>query len=152
VSSDGKQLGIMPMREGLRLAFERESDLVEVAPGANPPVCRIMDYGKYKYEQSKREKKARKKQKTINVKELRMSPKIEEHDFDVKTRAARRFLEDGDKVKVSIRFRGREIVHADLARDKLNDMAQQLKDVGKVEKNPTMEGRSLIMYLGPISE
>jgi len=118
VDVNGDQLGIMSARDALNVAGDRGLDLVEVAPNAKPPVCRIMDYGKHRYEQSKREKAARRKQKVINVKEVRMSPKIADHDFQVKSRAAEKFLQAGDKVKVSIRFRGREIVHSDLARAK----------------------------------
>lgn len=142
----------MPLREGLRLAAERDLDLVEVAPNAKPPVCRLMDYGKFKYEQAKREKEARKRQHTVNVKEVRMSSKIDDHDFQVKARAAERFLKAGDKVKVSIRFRGREIVHQDLAREKLKQLADQLSELGVVERRPTMEGRTMTMMLGPLKQ
>ena len=139
----------MHIREAVRVAADRDLDLVEVAPTARPPVCRIMDYGKYKYEQSKREREARKKQRVIDVKEVRMTPKIEEHDFDVKTKNAERFLRDGDKVKVTVRFRGREIVHSDLARKLLMEMAENLADVGFVERPPRVEGRHMIMFLAP---
>jgi len=149
IDANGEQIGIMSVRDALRLATERQLDLVEVAPNANPPVCRIMDYGKHKYEQSKREKLARKKQKVITIKEVRMSPKIDEHDFDVKVRAAERFLKAGDKVKVSVRFRGREIVHADLAKAKLTQLAELLKDIGTVERLPKLEGRQMIAVLAP---
>ncbi|NLM69491.1 MAG: translation initiation factor IF-3 [Firmicutes bacterium] len=149
VDEQGQQLGIMPLREGIRIAQERGLDLVEVAPNAKPVVCRIMDYGKHKYEQSKRDKAARKKQKVINVKEVRMSPKIDEHDFNVKTRSAEKFLKAGDKVKVTIRFRGREIVHTALAKEKLEEMAGKLKEFGVVERVPKLEGRNMIMVLVP---
>ncbi|HEY8496205.1 MAG TPA: translation initiation factor IF-3 [Limnochordales bacterium] len=149
ISPEGEQLGIMPIREALLLAQERNLDLVEVAPNAQPPVCRIMDYGKFRYEQSKRERDVRKKQKAITVKELRMTPKIDTHDFQIKLRNAERFLRDGDKVKVTVRFRGREIVHADLARDKLVDLANQLQGVSLVERPPRLEGRQMIMILAP---
>ena len=139
----------MDVREALRIAGERELDLVEVAPNAKPPVCRIMDFGKHKYEQAKRDKEAKKKQKTITIKEVRMSPKIDEHDFAVKHKNADKFLKAGDKVKVSVRFRGREIVHADLARTKLNDLAQRVQEVGIVERPPKLEGRHMIMILAP---
>ena len=122
---------------------------MEVAPNAKPPVCRIMDYGKHRYEQSKRDKAAKKKQKVVNVKEIRMSPKIDEHDFDVKLRAAERFLKSGDKVKVSVRFRGREIVHSDLAKGKLDDLANQLEEIAVVERPPKLEGRQMIAVLAP---
>jgi len=149
ISADGEQLGIMPVREALLLAQERNLDLVEVAPNAQPPVCRIMDYGKYRYEQSKKERDVRKKQKVITVKELRMTPKIDNHDFQIKLRNAERFLRDGDKVKITVRFRGREIVHADLAREKLEDLAQQLQAVSAIERPPRLEGRQMIMILAP---
>lgn len=149
ISPDGKQLGVMPLREGLRLAAERNMDLVEVAPTARPPVCRIMDYGKYRYEQSKRDREAKKRQKVISVKEVRMSPKIDEHDFQVKARNAERFLKDGDKVKVSVRFRGREIVHAELADKRLGELAGLVRDYGVVESPPKLEGRHMIMILAP---
>ncbi len=139
----------MDVREALRIAGDRELDLVEVAPTAKPPVCRIMDFGKHKYEQSKRDKEAKKKQKIITIKEVRMSPKIDDHDLDVKYKNADKFLKAGDKVKVSVRFRGREIVHADLARTKLNELAQRVNDVGVVERQPKLEGRHMIMILGP---
>lgn len=149
VDANGDQLGIMSAREALSVAGERGLDLVEVAPNAKPPVCRIMDYGKHRYEQSKRDKAARRKQKVVTVKELRMSPKIDEHDFDVKLRAADRFLKSGDKVKLSVRFRGREIVHSDLAKTKLDDLAAQLKEIAIVERPPKLEGRQMIAVLAP---
>jgi translation initiation factor IF-3 len=149
ISSDGKQLGVMPLREGLRLAAERNMDLVEVAPTARPPVCRIMDYGKYRYEQSKRDREAKKRQKVISVKEVRMSPKIDEHDFQVKARNAERFLKDGDKVKVSVRFRGREIVHSKLADKRLGELAGRVQDYGVIESPPRLEGRHMVMILAP---
>ena len=149
VDNNGEQLGIMSVREALSIAGERGLDLVEVAPSAKPPVCRIMDYGKHRYEQSKRDKAAKKKQKIVNVKEIRMSPKIDEHDFEVKLRAADRFLKSGDKVKVSVRFRGREIVHADLAKTKLDNLAAQLQDIAIVERPPKLEGRQMIAVLAP---
>lgn len=152
VDVNGEQLGIMSPREAQRIAAERELDLVEVAPNARPPVCRIMDYGKYKYEQSKREKLAKKKQRVINVKEVRMSPKIDEHDFQVKLRSTEKFLKAGDKVKVVVRFRGREIVHADLAKEKLTDLANRVKDFGEIERVPKLEGRNMIMILLPKEE
>ena len=145
ISSDGKQLGVMPLREGLRLAAERNMDLVEVAPTARPPVCRIMDYGKYRYEQSKRDREAKKRQKVISVKEVRMSPKIDEHDFQVKARNAERFLKDGDKVKVSVRFR------VENRSFKLAD--KRLGVAGRVRimviESPRLEGRHMVMILAP---
>ncbi len=152
VDSTGEQLGIMPLSQGLKLAEERGQDLVEVAPKAAPPVCRIMDYGKYKYEQSKREREARKKQKVINIKEVRMSPKIDDHDFDVRLRNAEKFLKAGDKVKVTVRFRGREIVHADLAGKRLQEFAQRLQEIGQIERAPVLEGRNMFMILAPVKD
>ncbi|WP_082789137.1 translation initiation factor IF-3 [Desulfolucanica intricata] len=152
VDADGNQLGIMQTRDALRLAEEKQLDLVEVAPQAKPPVCRIMDYGKYKYEQSKREKEARKKQRIINVKEVKLRPNIEDHDFDVKTKNAVRFLKDGDKVKATIMFRGREIVHTEIGKQLLERMASQLKDIANVERHPKLEGKNMIMILAPKQE
>ena len=152
VDANGDQLGIMSARDALSVAGERGLDLVEVAPNAKPPVCRIMDYGKHRYEQSKRDKAAKKKQKIVNIKEIRMSPKIDEHDFGVKLRAAEKFLKSGDKVKVSVRFRGREIVHSDLAKTKLDNLATQLQDIAMVERPPKLEGRQMIAVLAPRTE
>lgn len=148
----GNQLGIMPTREALRRAQEKGLDLVNVAPDARPPVCRIMNYGRYKYEQSKREKEARKKQKIITIKEIRLRPTIDEHDYQVKLRNTKRFLTDGDKVKVSVRFRGRQVVHADNGKQLLERMAEEIKDLGSVERMPRLEGSQMIMILTPRSE
>lgn len=139
----------MPLRDALRLAEEAELDLVEVAPQSRPPVCRLMDYGRYKYEQSKRDRESRKKQKTATVKELRMSPKTDRHDIEVKVRNAERFLRDGDRVKINVRFRGREIVHSELVRDRLLEMAKALAPVGDVERPPYLEGRQMAIVLAP---
>lgn len=147
VSSDGEQLGIMLVKDALRIALEKELDLVEVAPTAKPPVCRIMDFGKYRYEQSKREREARKKQKVIEVKEIRMTPKIEDHDFQVKVKAAQKFLKDGDKVKAIIRFRGREIVHADLGKILLKQLFEGVQEFAIMEREPKIEGKNMIMIL-----
>lgn len=147
VSFDGEQLGIMSVKDALKVALDKELDLVEVAPTAKPPVCRIMDYGKYRYEQSKREREARKKQKIIEVKEIRMTPKIESHDFQVKVKAAQKFLKDGDKVKAMIRFRGREIVHADLGKALLVQLFENVRDIAIVEREPRIEGKNMIMIL-----
>lgn len=152
VTSEGEQLGIMLVRDALRLAQERDLDLVEVAPTAKPPVCRIMDYGKFRYEQSKKEREARKNQKITDVKEVRMTPKIEDHDFQVKLKAASKFLKDGDKVKAQVRFRGREIVHADLGRKLLAKLAAGLQDIAAVERDSRLEGRSMVMILAPKQE
>ena len=149
VDIDGNQLGIMPTREALKLAEEKQMDLVEIAPQAKPPVCRIMDFGKYKYEQSKREKEARKKQKIVEVKEVKMRPNIEDHDFNVKAKNAARFLNDGDKVKATMIFRGREIVHTQLGRLLLVRLAEDLKDICNVERQPKLEGKNMIMILTP---
>ena len=149
IDSDGTMMGIFSAKEAQLKANERDLDLVKIAPNANPPVCKIMDYGKYLYEQSKREKEARKKQTIIEVKEIRLSAKIEEHDFSFKAKNAIKFLEDGDKVKVSIRFRGREIAYAALGRDVMNRFAEAVKEYGKVDKPPTIEGRSMSMILVP---
>jgi len=151
VDESGKQLGVMTPSEALRLARERDLDLVEVAPKADPPVCRLIDYGKYQYEQTKRQRQARKAQKQVEIKEVRLRPKTSEHDTEVRVRQARKFLESGAKVKVRLRFRGREIQHADVARKIMEDFAVRLADVGEVEGRPNMEGRSLLMIIAPIS-
>lgn len=142
-------IGIVTAREAQLKANEKELDLVKISPNANPPVCKIMDYGKFLYEQNKREKEAKKKQTIIEVKELRLSAKIEEHDFSFKARNAMKFLEEGDKVKISIRFRGREISYAAIGREVLEKFADTVKEFGKVEKPPVMEGRTLSMILVP---
>ncbi|AEG60707.1 translation initiation factor IF-3 [Desulforamulus ruminis DSM 2154] len=152
VDADNNQLGIMPAKEALRLAEERQLDLVEVAPMAKPPVCRIMDFGKFKYEQSKREKEAKKKQRIIQVKEVKLRPRIEDHDYQVKAKNAERFLKDGDKVKVTIMFRGREIVHTQLGHKLLIRLAEDLKDLCTVERQPKLEGKNMIMILAPKNE
>jgi len=139
----------MSIRDALTLAAERRLDLVEVSPTARPPVCRLMDYGKFKYEQAKRERESSKKQKVVNIKELKMRPAIEDHDFEVKVKSARRFLAEGDKVKCTMVFRGREIVHASLAQETLKKLADAVADVGIVERVPKVEGRAMIMILAP---
>ena len=149
ITGEGEQLGILPISEALRIAQERELDLVEVAPEAVPPVCRIMDFGKFKYQQSRRAKDARKKQTIIQVKEVKMGPKTDEHDFQFKARHVRRFLEDGNKAKVTIRFRGREMAHTELGRKLLDRMSQDLSDIATVESFPKLEGRNLVMILTP---
>ncbi|PZN07910.1 MULTISPECIES: translation initiation factor IF-3 [Thermaerobacter] len=149
ISPEGEQLGIFPTHEALRMAYERNLDLVEVAPQARPPVCRIMDYGKYKYEQSKRDREARKRQRIVDVKEVKMRPRIDQHDFEVKLRNARRFLQDGNKVKATIMFRGREIVHADLGRQVLERLARAVEDIATIERRPVVEGRNMTMVLAP---
>jgi translation initiation factor IF-3 len=151
VSDTGEQLGIMQFKDAFRLATERNLDIVEVAPTAKPPVCRIMDFGKFKYEQQKRDKEAKKKQKVVTVKEVKLRPNIEDHDFNVKLKNAQRFLEDGDKVKVTIMFRGRELSHPDLGKQLLLKMAAELKDTVLVEREPKLEGKNMIMILAPKS-
>ena len=148
-SAEGEQLGIMQVRDALQMAIEQNLDLVEVAPTARPPVCRIMDYGKFKYEQQKRDKEAKKKQKIVTIKEVKLRPNIEDHDFDVKKKNALRFLEDGDKVKVTIMFRGRELSHPELGRVLLVRMAKELADIANVERDPKLEGKNMIMILNP---
>ncbi|WP_243152999.1 translation initiation factor IF-3 [Sporotomaculum syntrophicum] len=149
VDEDGKQLGVLSAREALKLAEEKQLDLVEIAPQAKPPVCRIMDYGKFKFEQGKREKEARKNQRIINVKEVKLRPNIDDHDFDVKAKNAIRFLKDGDKVKLTIMFRGRQIVHPDLGKNLLLRMAEQVAELANVERQPKLEGKNMIMILAP---
>ena len=149
IDSDGKQLGILPRREALRLADERELDLVEVSPNANPPVVKLMDFGKYQYERAKREREARKASKNVEVKEIRLRPKTGEHDLAFKIRKARSFLENGAKVKVRIRFRGREITHPEVARAQLERISDELSDVSIIEQRPGFEGRTILMILAP---
>lgn len=149
IDNDGKQLGIMKPSAALQLAEEQNLDLVEVAPNAKPPVCRLMDFGKYQYEQAKRDRQARKAQKQVEVKEVRLRPKTGEHDTEVRLRQARKFLESGAKVKVRVRFRGREIRHPEVAIEILDEFAERLADVGEVEIKPNLEGRSLLMILAP---
>jgi translation initiation factor IF-3 len=149
IGVDGTQLGIKSLREALQLAQEANLDLVNVAPQAKPPVCRIMDYGKYRYEQSKREKEARKNQRIIQVKEVRLSPTIEENDMQTKLNSVRKFLQKGNKVKLTIRFRGREITHQELGRRILDRMADEVKDISDIERQPKLEGRQMIMILTP---
>lgn len=141
--------GVMSVSEGVELAMAAGLDLVEVSPNAKPPVCKILDYGKYKYEQQKKAAEARKKQKTVDVKEVKIRPGIEKHDYDVKMRSARKFLEKGDKVKVTMRFRGREMAHQDIGFDLLKKMVTELSDVSKVEQEPKKEGRQILMVLAP---
>jgi translation initiation factor IF-3 len=149
VDADGSQLGIMSLRDALRVAAEKNLDLVAIAMNAKPPVCRVMDFGKYKYEQGKREKEARKNQKIITVKEVKVRPNIEDHDFQVKLKNARRFLQDGDKVKASVMFRGREITHPELGRKLLVRLAKEVEDLANMERDPKVEGRNMVMILNP---
>lgn len=152
IAHDGQNLGVVPIQEALRLARERQLDLVEVSPQADPPVCRILDYGKYLYEQQKKEREAKKAQKIIEVKEIRLRPKTDPHHRGFKVRDARRWLEQGMKVKVRIRFRGREITHPEVALQDLEEIAQELSDVAHVEAQPNMEERTMLMVLAPQSK
>lgn len=149
VDENGEMKGVMLTKDALLLAEDVGLDLVEISPNAAPPVCKILDYGKYKYEQQKKASEARKKQKTVDVKEIKIRPGIEPHDYDVKMRNARRFLEGGDKVKVTMRFRGREMAHQNIGRDLLKKMQDELAELGKVELYPRLEGRQMIMVLAP---
>jgi translation initiation factor IF-3 len=149
IGPDGDQLGIMSSKDALRLATGKNLDLVCIAPQAKPPVCKIMDYGKYRYEQAKREKEARKNQKTIEIKEVRMSLNIDTHDFETKMNAAKKFLSAGNKVKVSVRYRGRELAHPELGKGLLERFKDGCSEVGSMDKPPKMEGRSLAMFLAP---
>ena len=147
VDENGEMKGVVSTQEAIKMAEEAGLDLVEVSPNADPPVCKILDYGKYKYEQQKKANEARKKQKVIDVKEVKIRPGIEKHDYDVKMRNARRFLEDGDKVKVTMRFRGREMAHQEIGMNLLNKMKEELADISKVDLEPKLEGRQMIMVL-----
>jgi len=151
IGPDGSMLGVVSIRDALRAAQEVELDLVEVSPSADPPVCKVLDYGKYKYEAQKKKNEARKRQKTIDVKEIKLRPNIDDNDYQVKLRNAKRFLEEGDKVKVTMRFRGREMVHQNLGMDVLIRVRDELEEAAnaKVEQMPKMEGRQMIMVLAP---
>ena len=147
IGEDGEQLGIMSAKEALQLAKEAELDLVKIAPAAKPPVCKIIDYGKYRYELARKEKEAKKKQKVIEVKEVRLSPNIDTNDLNTKIGAARKFLEKGDKVKIALRFRGREMAHMAKSKYILDDFAEALKDIAVIDKPSKVEGRSMVMFL-----
>ncbi len=149
ITETGSNIGVVSIEDALRRAEEAELDLVEVAPNADPPVCKIMNFGKFQYEQAKKERVARKQQKTVEVKEIRLRPKTTDHHLSFKMRAARRWLADGMKVKVRIRFRGREITYPEIARDQLVKIASDLQDVAIVEQHPGMEGRTMLMVLAP---
>ncbi len=149
IGAEGEQLGVMSPEDGFKLAQQAELDLVEVAPQAKPPVCRIMDFSKYKYEQEKKEKEARKKQHATHLKEIRLKPKIGDHDYQVKLGFAKKFLERGDKVKVTLIFRGREMAHPELGTKVLERLKADIIDVGLIEKPPLREGRAIIMIVGP---
>jgi len=149
ISDNGEQLGIMPVEAAQKIADEKEMDLVLISPNAKPPVCKIMDYGKYRFEQAKREKEAKKNQRVIEVKEIRMSPSIGENDFNNKLRNGQKFLADGDRLKVTIRFRGREMAHTNIGEQLLKDFAAKCSDVATMDKNPKLEGRNMSMFLSP---
>ncbi len=149
VDQNGEQLGVMSGRDALALAEERQLDLVKIAPQARPPVCKLMDYGKYRFEQSKKEREFRKNQKVITVKEVRLSATIEDHDIDVKFKNAVKFLKEGNKVKVTIRFRGRQITHSEIGRQVMNEFADRIKEYGTVDKAPQIEGRNMSMFISP---
>jgi translation initiation factor IF-3 len=152
VGEEGEQLGVMPIRDALKIAVEKSLDLAEIAPTAKPPVCKLMDYGKFKYEQAKKDREARKKHKTVEIKEVKLRPNIEDHDFETKSRNAQRFLNDGDKVKVTIMFRGREITHPDLGKALCLRLAEFCKTEANVEREPKLEGRNMIMILTPVKQ
>ena len=151
ISDSGEKLGVMSSRDALSKAIERDLDLVLVAPNATPPVCKIMNYGKYKFEQSKREKEAKKKQKALEIKELRVTPNTEEHDFNFKVKNARKFLESGSKVKITVRFRGRELNYVKQGEQVLNNFSEALSEVATVEKKPLLEGKNMFIILAPIN-
>lgn len=149
IDSDGSMLGIYPIKEAQKMAIAKNLDLVKIAPQAEPPVCKIMDYGKYLFELTKREKEARKNQRVMNVKEVRLSPSIEDHDFQFKLKNAIRFLKSGDKVKVTLKFRGREMNYTALGEEILSKFAESISEVGVVDKAPKLEGRNMIMFVNP---
>ncbi len=150
IDPEGEQVGILPVERALEIAEEQGLDLVEVAPLARPPVCRIMDYGKFRYEEQRQARDARKKQHHVQLKEVKMRPGIEEHDFEFKVRNARRFLEEGNKVKLTMMFRGRQMAHPEYGRQVLDRVFRQLEEVAKIESNPMLEGRSMVMVLAPL--
>ncbi len=149
IGADGENVGVTSPSHGMQLAEEAGLDLVEISPNASPPVCKVMDFGKFKYEQQKRESEARKKQKTIEVKEIKFRPNTDTHDYDVKMRNVVKFLENGDKVKVTLRFRGREMAHQNLGLELLHRVAADVDELGKVENMPKLEGRQMVMMIGP---
>ena len=149
IGDEGEQLGIMSAEEALRIAAEREMDLVKIAPGSNPPVCKIMDYGKFRFEQTKKEKEAKKNQRVIEIKEIRMGPSIGENDFNTKLKNGQKFLADGDRVKVSVRFRGREMAHTDIGAQLLKNFAEKCADIANMDKAPKLEGRNMSMFISP---
>jgi len=152
IGADGEQVGVVQTREAQRMAEDVGLDLVEIAPTSRPPVCKIMDYGKYKYDQSKRKHEQKKKQTVVVIKEIKMRPSTDEHDFQVKLRHIKRFLDEGNKVKITIRFRGREMAHVDLGRERMKRVVEELRDLGNVESFPKMEGRQMFMMLSPLKK
>ena len=152
INSDGEQLGIVPIQQAQDIAIQKGMDLVKIAPQAKPPVCKIMDYGKFRFEQAKREKEARKNQRVVEIKEIRLTPNIDIGDLNTKVKNACRFLKDGDKVKVSVRFRGREVTHASLGQDLLHRFAELCAECSTVEKQPKLEGRQMLMFLAPVKD
>ena len=152
IGEDGEQLGIVSGEEANRIASERELDLVKISPNAKPPVCRVMDYGKYRFEQTKREKEAKKNQRVMDVKEIRMSPGIGDNDFNTKLKNGMKFLADGDRLKVTIRFRGREMAHTEIGKELLTKFAEQCADVGTMDKDAKLEGRNMSMFMSPKSQ
>ena len=149
IGAEGEQLGIMSAAAALKIAVERELDLVKIAPGSTPPVCKIMDYGKFRFEQAKKEKEAKKNQRVIEIKEIRMSPGIDTNDFNTKLKNGQKFLADGDRVKVSVRFRGREMAHTEIGAQLLKDFAAKCADIANMDKAPKLEGRNMSMFLSP---
>ncbi len=147
IGDNGEKLGVLNIRDAIEKAEEKKLDLVLVAPQANPPVCKIMNYGKYKFEQAKKEKEAKKKQKAVEIKEIRITPNIEEHDFGFKAKNARKFIEDGNKLKITVRFKGREVNNSKLGEDVLNKFIENLSDIANVEKSPKLEGRNMFIML-----
>ena len=152
IGDDGEQLGILPIQQAQDIAVEKGLDLVKIAPQAKPPVCKIMDYGKFRFEQAKREKEARKNQRVVEIKEIRLTPNIDIGDLNTKVKNACRFLKDGDKVKVSVRFRGREVTHSSLGQDLLHRFAELCSECSTVEKQPKLEGRQMLMFLAPAKD
>ena len=149
IGADGQNVGVVPVRQALMMAEEANLDLVEISPDAKPPVCKILDYGKFKVQEQKKAAEARKKQKVIEIKEIKMRPMIDDHDYDVKMRAIRRFFEEGDKVKVTLRFRGREMAHQELGQQLLDRVKKDTTEIAKVESEPRFEGRQIVMVLAP---
>lgn len=149
IGADGQNVGVVPVRQALMMAEEANLDLVEISPDAKPPVCKILDYGKFKFQEQKKAAEARKKQKVIEIKEIKMRPMIDDHDYDVKMRAIRRFFEEGDKVKVTLRFRGREMAHQELGQQLLDRVKKDTVEIAKVESEPRFEGRQIVMVLAP---